>query len=688
MSKATGLPVGLMYEQIYGHFGLTRNPFLVSPDPENFYSTAAHDEALLQLVSRIEARQGFLALTGEAGTGKTIVLRYLLDWLRRYNYPTAYVFHPLLRSADLLELILEDFGVPCHSNSKKDLLVALKNWLIDRHKVGDCPVILIDEAQALKNKTLHQLAALLRLQVNGARLVQLVLAGQPSLEEKLNERQLKLLQLRVMCHCRLPALSMTETAGYISSRLSVAGASGIDSAMFPGESVEEIFGYSRGIPRVINLLCEHAFLAAYADRRKVISPNDVLRVAQFFDLSGAPKLDKDAVASGTFCRLIPFPHLETAVAEVQPIESQLVSVHAHEIIASCAQAEPVVDGPMALISVVEKGPMETDQAAVGTLVEIIEEPVPVAMEEARIEAPILLPECAASLATVELPVHDEQEVFALEPEPVKAVEEPEPALPLPELEPIFEFSSAKSVVPLVPLTESIVTVFPLEPDLPAIEPEPVVLAASVEETMVLALQPQVEAVDLPVVEEPVAEGMEEGEKAEEPVAVAAVSLPVAEPVQGIVLPEVAPTATDAAVLLVIPEPIVVELPLAKPLVKTPVLARVVAFPPPPRVVLVKPRISPPRLAASRQRIELINLNRGKMRFVQYWRGVRHSLVRDGRAFGQQCSIWLQKPMEKGWISESTYKTFVSVSSWLQQPLHSGPVGRSHPQLPSASHKHP
>lgn len=310
-----------MYEEIYGHFGLTRNPFLVSPDPESFFSTAAHDEALLQLVSRIEARQGFLVLTGEAGTGKTIVLRYLLDWLRKYNYPTAYVFHPLLRSADLLELILEDFGVPCYSSSKKELLLALKHWLINRHGTGDCPVILIDEGQALRDKTLRELGALLRLHVQGTRLVQLVLAGQPSLEEKLDERKLAELHMRVMYHGKIPALTVAETAGYIVSRLVVAGA--VDSGFFPEESVQEIFGYSRGIPRVINLLCEHALLSAYADRRKIINPTDVLRVAQYFDLSGAPQLDKDAVASGTFCRLIPFPHLETAVAEAQPREEEV-----------------------------------------------------------------------------------------------------------------------------------------------------------------------------------------------------------------------------------------------------------------------------------------------------------------------------------------------------------------------------
>ena len=149
-----------MYEGFLGHFGLARNPFQVSPDPAHFYSTVAHDEAVLQLVSRIEARQGFLVLTGDAGTGKTMVLRYLLDWLRKYSYSTAYVFYPLFRSTDVLELILGDFGIPCNSHSKRELMLTLKNWLIDRRKMGDCPVIIIDEAQALKSRTLRKLGAL------------------------------------------------------------------------------------------------------------------------------------------------------------------------------------------------------------------------------------------------------------------------------------------------------------------------------------------------------------------------------------------------------------------------------------------------------------------------------------------------------------------------------------------------
>jgi general secretion pathway protein A len=158
-----------MYEQFFAHFGLQRNPFQVSPDSTHYYSTAAHDEVLLQLVSRIEVHQGFMVITGEAGTGKSTVLQYLLDWLKKYGDSSAYIFHSHVNFSDLLQMILEEFGVPFSSSSKRDLLAILKNWLIDRHRAGDSPVILIDEAQSLRNRTLDQLRRLLDLEVQGVR---------------------------------------------------------------------------------------------------------------------------------------------------------------------------------------------------------------------------------------------------------------------------------------------------------------------------------------------------------------------------------------------------------------------------------------------------------------------------------------------------------------------------------------
>ena len=312
-----------MYEEFFGHFGLQRNPFHVSPNPHGFYSTAAHDEALSQLVFGIASRQGMMVLTGEPGTGKTTILHYLLEWLNQHNYSTSYVFHTLVPSTDLLRLILRDFGVQCSSNHKSELLVALKEWLVVRNAAGDCPVIIIDEAQALTSRALDELRMLLNLEIPGVKLVQLVLAGQPQLEEKLKWRKLAQLRQRMMCHCRLPALSLEETAGYIGTRLAGAGVEG--SGLFPRETVEEVFRYSKGVPRVIHLLCEHALLAAYADRRNSIASSDVLRVARQFDLAGDVGVPAEAFRSDTFCRLIPFPKLNVAAVAL-PRELELEEV--------------------------------------------------------------------------------------------------------------------------------------------------------------------------------------------------------------------------------------------------------------------------------------------------------------------------------------------------------------------------
>lgn len=289
-----------MYAEDWGHFGLQRNPFPVSPNRSNFYSTAAHDEALLQLVSRIELHQGLMVLTGEAGTGKTTVLQYLLDWLQQYGYSTAYVFHPVRPFTELLQLIIAEFGIPCVSLSKRELLAVLRNWLIDRHGRGDSPVILIDEAQALTSRTLLQLRALLNLELQGARLVQVVLAGQPRFEEKLQRRKLLRFRERIMCHCTLRPLNWGETCGYIASRLRVAGAA--ESALLSVDAVREIFCYSKGVPRVINMLCEHALLIAYGQRRKAVHASDVVLAAQQFDLERETDLDVDTALPTTISR--------------------------------------------------------------------------------------------------------------------------------------------------------------------------------------------------------------------------------------------------------------------------------------------------------------------------------------------------------------------------------------------------
>lgn len=306
-----------MYEEIFGHFGLGQNPFTVSPDPASFYSTLAHDEALLQLAFGVKNQQGLMVLTGEPGTGKTTVLRYFLDWLQqREHYSTAYIYHTFVHSTDLLQLILKDFGLAFEGRSKGEMVIALMTWLLSRHKMGDRPVIVIDEAQSLTNAAFEEVRMLLNAQSRGAQLIQIVLAGQLQLEDKLRQPQMEQLRQRIMCYWRLAALKLEETEGYIRKRLARAGGQG--PVVFPPESMREVHRYSHGIPRVINLLCEHALLTCYADRRRFVEVEDVASVVRQFELDAEQNPGEEMARTNVFCRLGHFAELAIASAEPAP----------------------------------------------------------------------------------------------------------------------------------------------------------------------------------------------------------------------------------------------------------------------------------------------------------------------------------------------------------------------------------
>jgi len=272
-----------MYEHVFQFFGLRENPFHVSPDPRFFFSTKAHSTALTELTMGIDTHQGFLVLTGEAGTGKTILSQRLLTWLQARGQSSCYIFQSQLNPLELFESILHDFGVPCDSRRVSDVLSALNEWLVRRHALGDSPVVIIDEAQAISLRTLDRLRMLLNLETPGSKLLQIVLAGQPELDEKLRRPELRQLQQRVMFRCSLASLAIEETAEYIKSRLARAGLR--NASVFPEESLAAVHLYAQGIPRVINLLCEHALIAAYTDNENIISPDVISRVATIFELS-------------------------------------------------------------------------------------------------------------------------------------------------------------------------------------------------------------------------------------------------------------------------------------------------------------------------------------------------------------------------------------------------------------------
>jgi general secretion pathway protein A len=292
-----------MYKSFYG---LKENPFNVNPDPRFLYLTKEIEEALTGLMYGIQTRKGFITLTGEVGTGKTTLVNRLLDWLHHRNARTAFLFNSRMNSNQLFDFILAEFEIACDSKSKSQQLMKLNHWLLERYRMGETVVLIIDEAQNLTYPVLEEIRLLTNLETSTEKLLQIVLSGQPELEEKLKLPQLRQLRQRIMLRCRTAPLSQLQTQEYITERLRIAGASG--EPIFSAKAVETIHVYSLGIPRVINLLCEHSLVNAFVDHERPIQPKTIEEVAHEFQLDevepiappGGAKVDTDVYNSEAF----------------------------------------------------------------------------------------------------------------------------------------------------------------------------------------------------------------------------------------------------------------------------------------------------------------------------------------------------------------------------------------------------
>ena len=268
-----------MYQQF---FRLRESPFNVNPDPRYLFLTSHIQEALAALTYGIQNRKGFILLTGEVGTGKTTLINRLLDWLRGQRVATAYIFNSCLGVNHLFDFMMADFEIPCESREKSQVLLRLNHWLLERYRVGETAVLIVDEAQNLSSDVLEEIRLLTNLETSTEKLLQIVLAGQPELEEKLKAPSLRQLRQRITLRCRTAPLSLEETFGYVAERLRIAGANG--EPVFSKEAIETVHLYSRGIPRVVNLLCEHSMIAAYVDSLRPIPAHLVEQVAREFQL--------------------------------------------------------------------------------------------------------------------------------------------------------------------------------------------------------------------------------------------------------------------------------------------------------------------------------------------------------------------------------------------------------------------
>jgi general secretion pathway protein A len=250
-----------MYTAFYG---LREKPFSLTPDPRFLFLSASHREALAHILYGIEQGEGFIALTGEVGTGKTTLCRTLLQKIDD-NTEVAFVFNPTLSGVELLRVISSEFGLPVDGCTSAELNEKLNQFLLDTNRAGRRALLIIDEAQNLSAATLEEIRLLSNLETSTSKLLQILLFGQPELDDKLDSSELRQLRQRITVRWALEPLTAAETGDYIRHRLQIAAQRDCD--LFDARAIRAIRRRSNGIPRLINVLCDRALLIGYADRQ-------------------------------------------------------------------------------------------------------------------------------------------------------------------------------------------------------------------------------------------------------------------------------------------------------------------------------------------------------------------------------------------------------------------------------------
>ena len=258
-------------------FGFAENPFNMSPDPSFLFRSAQHEEALANLIYGVQSRKGFVVLTGEVGTGKTTMLECLRDFLNSQQIAYASLFNSRLNVQQFFEMIAYDFGLRCTRTSKTEVLFALNEMILERANLGRTTVLIVDEAHNLDWDVLEEIRLLGNLENRRGKMLQILLAGQPELDRKLEAPEFRQLKQRVALRCVLQPFQLEETLEYIQSRLTRAGLK--EQTVLPPEILREIHFRTQGIPRLINAMCDNLLLTAFALETKVVTTAMVDEVA-------------------------------------------------------------------------------------------------------------------------------------------------------------------------------------------------------------------------------------------------------------------------------------------------------------------------------------------------------------------------------------------------------------------------
>jgi type II secretory pathway predicted ATPase ExeA len=301
-----------MYEQ---HFGLKESPFSITPDPRFFYANAVYLEAYANLRYGIEAKKGFIAVTGEVGTGKTTLLRKLMLSLNK-TIQTVLVFNTDVTFNELLRVILRDLGLPTAGKDRLGMVEELNDYLIEQLEHGQTVCLLIDEVQHLSDESLEGLRLLSNLETDRQKLLQIVLMGQPELQAKLDQPHLRQLKQRIAIRCEIARLRDDEVGSYINFRLRVAGCE--NHELFHTEAIEKIAIYSKGIPRLINVICDNALLIAFAASQRNVSTDVIGEVVRDLRLAPGSQLTQNEIDQAV--RVLALPGGAGILSSETPVE--------------------------------------------------------------------------------------------------------------------------------------------------------------------------------------------------------------------------------------------------------------------------------------------------------------------------------------------------------------------------------
>ena len=267
-----------MYLEFYG---LKLSPFDITPNPRFLFHSTKHREAFNHLHYGIRERKGFVQLTGEVGAGKTTLCRALLEKLDG-NFSTALILNPLMSGDELMKAIATEFGLNAKGLDRLETMALISDFLLKQTLAGKESVLIVDEAQNLTEELLEQVRLISNIETDDRKLLQIVLMGQPELRDRLNSPRLKQLRQRITVRYHLNALTRTEVGQYIQHRLALAGSRGAPA--FTAPAIWRVFGYSRGIPRLVNAVCDKALLAGFVERSYRINYRMVGRAIR--DLEG------------------------------------------------------------------------------------------------------------------------------------------------------------------------------------------------------------------------------------------------------------------------------------------------------------------------------------------------------------------------------------------------------------------